>query len=464
LHFELSRSGARVRFASGVSDCPSVQERTPVATHLTFRSFLVCAAALAATACGGSKDGPTGAPARAIQKTASASGDGQTGTVSTALANPLRVLVTLDSVPQVGDTVTWAAGGTGASVSPTTSVTGAGGIATTTWTLGTTVGAQSATATLAGATGSPVTFGATASATPVPVIAKTVSASGDAQAGTVATALANPLRVLVTLSGAPVAGDTVTWGATGTGASVAPVKAVTDASGIATTTWTLGQTAGVQSATATLAAASGSPVSFSAVANAGAATQLAVAAGDGQTGSPNAALATQLAAKVSDQFGNGVAGVAVTWQVTGGTGGVNPTSGSTDGSGLAKTTLTLGATNGPVTITATSVGLAGSPATFHATIASAAASAAVQVGDTFFKSGHNATQNPAVDTVGVGGTVTWTWVGSLLHSVESTGASSFTTSSTKTTGTYGFTFTTAGTYTYDCGVHGAAMKGTIVVR
>jgi plastocyanin len=55
-------------------------------------------------------------------------------------------------------------------------------------------------------------------------------------------------------------------------------------------------------------------------------------------------------------------------------------------------------------------------------------------------------------------------VGSLLHSVESTGASSFTTSSTKTTGTYQFTFTTAGTYTYDRGVHGSLMTGTIVVR
>ncbi|MGD0484682.1 MAG: hypothetical protein ABSB58_08530 [Gemmatimonadales bacterium] len=60
--------------------------------------------------------------------------------------------------------------------------------------------------------------------------------------------------------------------------------------------------------------------------------------------------------------------------------------------------------------------------------------------------------------------MTWTWVGSLLHSVESTGASSFTTSSTKTTGTYQFTFTTAGTYTYDRGVHGSLMTGTIVVR
>jgi plastocyanin len=256
----------------------------------------------------------------------------------------------------------------------------------------------------------------------------------------------------------------VTWGTTGAGASVSPLKAVTDASGIATTTWTLGQTAGVQGATATLAGASGSPLTFSATANAGAATQLAVAAGDTQTGSPNTALTAQLAAKASDQFGNGVSGVPVTWQVTAGTGGVSPANGPTDGAGLARTTLTLGATPGSVTITAASVGLAGSPATFHATIATAAATAAVQVGDTFFKSGHNATQNPAVDTIGVGGTVTWTWVGTLPHSVESTGATSFTTSTILTSCTYQFTFAAAGTYTYDCGVHGASMTARIVVR
>lgn len=92
------------------------------------------------------------------------------------------------------------------------------------------------------------------------------------------------------------------------------------------------------------------------------------------------------------------------------------------------------------------------------------ASAAVQVGDNFFKSVANNTQNPAVDTIGVGGTVTWTWVGASPHSVESTGSPSFTTSTIKSSGTYAFTFTSAGTYTYDCGVHGPPMTGRVVVR
>ena len=297
-----------------------------------------------------------------------------------------------------------------------------------------------------------------------PVVQKAATASGDGQSGTAAAALANPLRVLVTLSGAPLAGDTVTWAAVGTGASVSSTRSVTDASGIATTTWTLGQVAGGQSATATLAGATGSPVTFSATAAAGSANQLSLASGDNQSGSPSAALPTQLAAKVADQFGNGVAGSAVTWAVTGGTATVNPSSANSDATGLAKTTVTLGATLGPVTITATSAGLVNSPVTFHATISLAATSAAVSVGDNFFRSGRNSTSNPAVDTIAAGGTLTWTWAGVNSHSVESTGAPSFTTSTVKTSGTYSFTFTSPGTYTYDCGVHGAMMSGRVVVQ
>lgn len=93
--------------------------------------------------------------------------------------------------------------------------------------------------------------------------------------------------------------------------------------------------------------------------------------------------------------------------------------------------------------------------------------AAVSIGNNFFKSGRNNTQNPAVDTVAVGGTVTWTWNannGGILHSVESLGPPSFTSSTIKASGSYPFTFTVAGTYQYDCAVHGSLMTGRVVVR
>ena len=98
----------------------------------------------------------------------------------------------------------------------------------------------------------------------------------------------------------------------------------------------------------------------------------------------------------------------------------------------------------------------------------APATAAVNVGDIFFQSGQNGSSNPAVDTVAVNGTVTWTWATTenLPHSVQSVGSPSFTSSAIQTGSgkTYQFTFTAPGTYQYDCAVHGQMMTGTIVVQ
>jgi hypothetical protein len=80
-----------------------------------------------------------------------------------------------------------------------------------------------------------------------------------------------------------------------------------------------------------------------------------------------------------------------------------------------------------------------------------------------FTSAHNGTSNAAVDTVAVGGTVTWTWNGTDSHSVKSTGTTTFASSPVKRSGTYAATFAAPGTYTYECAVHGAAMSGRVVV-
>jgi len=93
---------------------------------------------------------------------------------------------------------------------------------------------------------------------------------------------------------------------------------------------------------------------------------------------------------------------------------------------------------------------------------------AVIVGNNFMKSGRNGTVNPAVDTVAVGGSVTWTWTntGNVPHGIQSLGSPVFR-NGTVLTGngsTYRVTFKTAGTYQYDCLVHGTEMPGTIVVR
>ena len=70
--------------------------------------------------------------------------------------------------------------------------------------------------------------------------------------------------------------------------------------------------------------------------------------------------------------------------------------------------------------------------------------------------------------VGAGGTVTWSWTGAgnVPHSIQSLGSPSFASSAIQTGdgSTYHVTFSTPGTYQYDCAVHGTMMSGTIVVR
>jgi plastocyanin len=140
----------------------------------------------------------------------------------------------------------------------------------------------------------------------------------------------------------------------------------------------------------------------------------------------------------------------------GGTTGGGTTGGGTTGGG----TTGGGTTGGGTTGGGTTGGGAGG--------GSAPLTAAVVVGNNLFRSGHNASANPAVDTVAVGGTVTWTWTntGSIPHSVQSLGSPSFASSATLTgSGSkHQVTFPAPGTYQYDCAVHGTAMRGTIVVR
>jgi len=84
-------------------------------------------------------------------------------------------------------------------------------------------------------------------------------------------------------------------------------------------------------------------------------------------------------------------------------------------------------------------------------------------GGIVFKSQRNSTQNPAIDSVAIGGKVHWTWVGG-THSVTSNGSPSFTSSVTSTPPfSHEVVFATAGTYQYHCSVH-AGMTGKVIVR
>ena len=288
-------------------------------------------------------------------------------------------------------------------------------------------------------------------------ITKSISGSGDAQIGTVGQPLSQPIRVLVTEDGLPAPGLTVSW-STPSGGSLAAATATSDAAGIASNNWTLGTTAGPQTAQATLTGASGSPVTFNATANAGAATTLAKVDGDAQTGPIETALAEPLVTKVSDEFGNGVPGVSVGW-ATADDATLSAPAVISDATGNSAVGVTLGSTEGPITITATADGLTGSPQTFTATAGPPApVSATVTVVNNSFQ--------PATLTVPAGTTVTWQWGPTAVgHNIAPVGTEPPRSGGLQSApNSYQHQFNTPGTYSYFCEAHAPGMSGVITVQ
>src|SRR4029077_15866053 len=154
---------------------------------------------------------------------------------------------------------------------------------------------------------------------------------GNGQTDTVRATLPKLDSVLVTdTHGNPVSSVTVTWTVTkGTGA-ITP-SSLTDANGVATAQWTLGDTAEVQNVPATSGVLAGSPVTFSATATHGNATSVAVNAGNGQTDTVAATLVTAPSVIVKDAYGNPGSGISVTFAVTGGGGSVTGPTPTTNG-------------------------------------------------------------------------------------------------------------------------------------
>jgi adhesin/invasin len=249
--------------------------------------------------------------------------------------------------------------------------TDATGVATlTSWTLGTTPGTETLVASATGLTS--VTFHATATVGPPATLAIT---GGNSQSATVNTAVVTAPSARVTdASGNPVAGVVVTFTPGGGSGSVVPAngQVATDATGVATlTSWTLGTAAGAQSIAAS-ASGTATPVTFSATATPGAAATLAVNAGNNQSATVNTAVATAPSAKVTDAFGNPVAGVIVTF--TPSAGSTSPVShqATSDAAGVASlTSWTLGNTAGAQSLVAATPGATN--VTFNATATSGTA-------------------------------------------------------------------------------------------
>lgn len=273
--------------------------------------------------------------------------------------------------------------------------------------------------------------------------------SGDNQTDTVGQTLPNVLRVKVTLDGNTTAGVTVNF----SGANLGTPSMVTGSNGIATSTWTLEQTAGVQTATVTVDGAVGSPLTFHATAIPGPAIGLVLSGGNDQASDTSHIFSAPFAVRIVDAFDNGIPGRWVHWSKTGPL-TLAADSIITDANGTSSMFAMAGNTSGAVTVTATVVGLAGSPITFDGAVV--AAPTVVTVGNNFF--------SPDSISITAGSAVKWNWAGS-NHSVSSTGINAFAGSDIQNAdATWGpILFSTPGVYTYECAVH-TFMQGKIVVN
>jgi hypothetical protein len=200
------------------------------------------------------------------------SGDNQTGLVGGPLQEPLVVQVT-DAFgnPIAGVPIGWSVEG-GGTVSETTTATGQDGLASVERVLGPDAGIQRAIASAPGLAGSPLAFVHTARAGSA---SRLEPVSGDGQSALVGTSLPAPLVVRARdAAGNPVAGLAVAWVVGSGGGQLVPATSLTDEQGLASTTWTLGATPQVNTATAVISGVG--TVAFTATADPGTPPSLAL--------------------------------------------------------------------------------------------------------------------------------------------------------------------------------------------
>ncbi len=304
------------------------------------------------------------------------SGDGQTGEVSRALAQPLRVQVTdvagngVQNVPVTFAVDSIPEGASGAFVNGATSTevkTDGGGFANVSMTLGNRAGVYRVAASSTGLVNSPIYFRLTAVSTGGAVAIRYTA--GDRQTAPILTQLPQPLVVtVVNAAGDPVANTPVTFAvdsipAGATGQDVVSKNVVTDDLGRATTIMRLGDKVGVYRVAASSAGLANSPIHFRLTATHGSAVAMTYVRGDGQRQRINTVLDSLFVVRVTDVGGNTVPGVAVAFTLdsipSGSVGhGLTIINGTTNTQGEASARLTLGSKVGRYEVRASSEGLA----------------------------------------------------------------------------------------------------------
>jgi len=200
------------------------------------------------------------------------------------------------------------------------------------------------------------------------------------------------------------------------------------------------KTAGTQSVTVTDAGLGIGGTQAGIVVVAAAAANLLVSSGTPQSGTVGTALGLPLVVRVTDTYGNAIAGRAITWATSAGGGGVTPSSSTTNASGLATADATLGTVSGTSNNQWTATSGALTPVSFTATAnPGAAANLAVSSGSPQSGTVGTALGLPlavrVTDTYGnvvPGATVSWTTTaggGSVTPSTSNTDASGIATAS-----------------------------------
>lgn len=273
-------------------------------------------------------------------------GDGLASTVGAAMAESLAVRVQLaDGQAVVGAQVSWRVTGGGGSVQPDAYITATDGTARTRLTLGNLAGTNGVEASVSGL--APVQF--TVTGTPGSPASLT-KIGGDEQEGTVGQSLSQ--RIVVRLTDQfvnPIAGATVGWEIVSGGGNLTGSSSVTDAAGLASVEWTLGNTAGLNQAGALFPGLAS--VTFTGHASPGPPSALAIVNGNAQTAAVGTTLPQALIVRLIDTFGNAIANATVNFNVASGGGSVTP-SAITDANGQTGATWRLGGAVGAQTVSA----------------------------------------------------------------------------------------------------------------
>lgn len=396
---------------------------------------------------------PPPEPPRLVLSVVSGS-DKQDAVAGQELPRPLQVRVTRDGIPQPDVPVRWRA--ENGTLATSGNFTTSQGIATNRLTLGKGEGPVTARASLYEDSTVFVEF----TATRWPEVAVfLVSGAGESE-GEVGLPLPVPITIRVErLDGSPAAGIPVHWAAPP--GAVSQTSALTDGSGLATVQWTLGHIVGLQTLVATVRG-NRTPVTFHAIARAGPVASVQLVS----THPPRPAnlrfVGDRVTVKVTDRFGNPIPDIAMQWSADA-LATVTPVSGFTDAVGLASAMVRPNGVPGTasVLVSAPGGGVGASiPLTF-----TAPQFVVHHRGDAFFSPMNGTT--PAIDTIPVGATLTWTQTPFDYdsHAVEPVGALPFTGG-----GEFPYanpsqvhaTFTMPGTYQYWDPYTG--VTGTVVVQ